>query len=156
VGLVAGGIPPAALLAVYHTVCFGAPWKTGYSFAADPAHQQGVLGVIGPNRVAMAQALVAPDNGLLVLMPWAVVALAGAVVLWRRGTFRSEATAAAVVAVGYVLFVGSLVPEFGRAGWSVGPRYIVVSMPFFAWLLAAALDAAAGRPALRAALHASI
>jgi hypothetical protein len=147
-----GGAPPAALFALYHWACFGAPWKTGYSFAPDPAHKEGLLGVIGPNRAALAQALVTPDNGLLVLCPWVVLAAFGLVVVWRRAQ-RAEAMALAALALGYVLFVGSLVPEFGRAGWSVGPRYIVVAMPFFAWLAAAALDAVDQRPLLRTLAH---
>jgi len=151
-----GGLPPAALFALYHWACFGSPLRTGYSFAPDPAHKQGLLGIIGPNRQAMAQALVAPDNGLLVLMPWIVLALVGFVVLVRSRVARAEAIAIFAVAVGYVLFVGSLVPEFGRAGWSVGPRYIVVSMPFFGWLVAAALDALDEKPVLRAVAHALV
>jgi hypothetical protein len=152
-GIVAGGLPPALLLGFYHWTCFGAPWRTGYSFAADPAQHQGVLGVTRPNLQAMSQALVTPDNGLLVLMPWVALSVVGAVVLWRRRVWRPEAVAAALVAVSYVLFVGSLVPEFGRAGASVGPRYIAGSVPFFAWLLAAALDAVDGRAWLRAGAH---
>jgi hypothetical protein len=139
--IAAGGAPAALLLGCYHWACFGAPWRTGYSFAPDPAHQQGVLGAIGPNREALAQVLITPDNGLVVLMPWVVLAAVGAVVLWRRRTWRAEAVTCALIAVSYVVFVGSLVPEFGRAGSSVGPRYIAVAMPFFAWLAAAALDA---------------
>ncbi len=151
-----GGVPAGALLAWYHTACFGAPWKTGYTYAVDPAHKSGFLGVIGPNREAMAQALVTPDNGLIVLMPWVLVALAGIVILWRRRDTRAEAIAMAALAFGYVLFIGSTVPEFGRGGWSVGPRYIVVAMPFFAWLAAAGFDAVDGRPVLRAAAHALV
>jgi hypothetical protein len=157
VGLVlAGGAPPATLFALYHWACFGAPWRTGYSFAPDPAHKQGALGVIGPNLEAIRQALVAPDNGLIVLMPWVVLAVIGFIVLVRRPGLRAEAVAMAAIAAGYVLFVCSLVPEFGRAGWSVGPRYIVVSMPFFGWLAAVALDRVDGQPVLRAVCQALV
>ena len=154
--VVAGGAPPAGLFALYHWACFGAPWKTGYSFAPDPAHKQGVLGIVGPNREAIAQALVLPDNGLLILMPWVVLALVGFIHLVRRPGLRAEALALAAIAGGYVVFVCSLVPEFGRAGWSVGPRYIVVAMPFFGWLAAAGLEAVDARPLLRAAAQALV
>jgi hypothetical protein len=150
----AGAVPPMLLLLAYHAACFGSPLKTGYSFAADPAHQQGVLGIIGPNKVAMANALVMPDNGLIVLAPWVLLAVLGAVVVARdraaRARVGAEAIVCAVVALAYVLFVGSLVPEFGRAGWSVGPRYIGVAMPFLAWLAAAGLAWCDARPAPRA------
>jgi hypothetical protein len=135
----AGGAPFAAVLGFYHWACFGAPWRTGYAFAPDPAHRLGALGVIGPNATALVQALFAPDNGLIVLMPWVLLAVIGAVSLVRVRATRAEAVVAAAIALAYVLFVGSLVPEFGRAGWSVGPRYITCALPFFAWLAAAGL-----------------
>src|SRR5262249_20191625 len=113
-------------------------------------------GVIGPNATALAQALVTPDNGLLVLMPWVVLAVVGAVRLLRAPATRPEAAVAAGVALPYVLFVGALVPEFGRAGWSLGPRYITCALPFLAWLAAAGLDAADARPAPRAAAQALV
>ncbi len=150
----AGALPPLLLLLAYHAACFGSPWKTGYSFAADPAHLEGVLGIIGPNREAMANALWAPDNGLLILAPWVLLALVGAVAIardpGRRARVGAEAIVCAVIALLYVLFIGSLVPEFGRAGWSVGPRYIGVAMPFLAWLTAAGLSWTDARPAPRA------
>jgi hypothetical protein len=149
-----GAVPPAALLAFYHTVCFGSPLRTGYSFAVDVAHKQGVLGIVGPNRDAMGQALVAPDNGLLVLMPWTLLVLVGVAAGWRRA--RAETLVCAAVVAVYVLFIGSLVPEFGRAGWSVGPRYIAVAIPFFGWLAAAGLGALEGRPVWRTGAHALV
>jgi hypothetical protein len=151
-----GALPPAALLGFYHHVCFGAPWRTGYSFAVDVAHKQGVLGIVGPNAKAMAQAFIAPDNGLLLLSPWVALALLGAIALLRRRGWRAEAAVCVAVVAAYALFIGSLVPEFGRAGWSVGPRYIAVAMPFVAWLAAAGLDVVDDRPALRAAAHALV
>jgi len=155
-----GAAPFAALLALYHRACFGSPFRTGYSFAADPAHQQGVLGVVGPNRAAFWHALLAPDNGLLVLSPWVLLAVAGGVAIARdraaRARVGAEASVCAVVAALYLLFLGSLVPEFGRAGWSVGPRYIAVALPFLAWLAAAGLAAIGDRVAPLAAAYAAI
>ena len=79
----AGTVPPLILLFVYHAACFGSPLRTGYSFAEDVAHKQGVLGIVGPNGEAMWNALLAPDNGLIVLMPWVLLAIVGAVAIWR-------------------------------------------------------------------------
>ena len=42
----------------------------------------------------------------------------------------------------YLLFLGSLVPSFSRAGWCVGPRYITVVLPFVAWLAVAGFEMA--------------
>jgi len=150
-----GAVPPAALLALYHTVCFGSPLRTGYSFAADVAHKQGFLGIVGPNPQAMFQALLAPDNGLLVLMPWTLLCIVGAVVA-LRGRHRAEALVCTAVVAAYVLFIGSTVPEFGRGGWSVGPRYIAVAVPFMGWLAAAGLAAVDDRPGWRTLAHALV
>ena len=47
------------------------------------------------------------------------------------------------------MFVASLEPEFGRAGWSVGPRYLAVAMPFFGWLAAAGIASTEDQALLR-------
>lgn len=144
----AGSVPFAVILCGYHWACFGSPLRTGYSYAVDTAHDHGVIGIVGPSREAMWNATLAPDNGLFVLMPWVVLAIAGGVVIARSRELRArvgaEAITAGAIVVAYVLFVGSLMPEMGRAGWSVGPRYIAVCIPFAAWLAAAALQRADG------------
>ena len=147
-----GGAAPAVLLLYYHWAAFGSPLRTGYAFAADPAQKRGFLGVVGPNWKAFGQALVAPDNGLLFLAPWTVLAVVG-VVAGRR---RAETWVCAAAAVLYILFIGSTVPEFGRGGWSVGPRYIAAAVPFLAWLAARGLDVIEPRPVARTVGHAII
>jgi hypothetical protein len=149
----AGSIPPIAILAFYHWTCFGSPWRTGYAYAADPANHRGVMGIIGPNREALMNALISPSNGLFVLMPWVLLTIVGGVAIacdreWRKRV-GAEAMVCGAVLVGYVLFLGSLVPEFGRAGWSVGPRYITVVMPFAAWLASAGFAVAERRAPTR-------
>ncbi|MBI4508351.1 MAG: hypothetical protein HY698_01865 [Deltaproteobacteria bacterium] len=155
-----GTLPPAAALLLYHQACFGSPWKTGYSFAADPLHKHGFLGIIGPNRAAFAQALVDPDNGLLLLMPWTLLSIVGAVAILRsreaRARVGAEAVTCIVVVLAYLLFIGSLEPEFGRGGWGVGPRYIGVALPFLAWLCAAGLQAADGHVGWRVLGHGAV
>jgi len=69
----------------------------------------------------------------------------------RRVQIGAEAIVCGAIALIYILFVGSLVPEFGRAGWSVGPRYIAVAMPFLAWLAAAGFGRVDQRPLARGA-----
>ncbi|HKA88028.1 MAG TPA: hypothetical protein VKE22_10195 [Haliangiales bacterium] len=147
-----GAAAPAALLLSYHHAAFGSPFRTGYAFAADPAQKQGFLGIVGPNAAALYQAFVAPSNGLLVLTPWVLLAFVGAV----KARHLPETWTCAAVALLYFAFIGSTVPEFGRGGWSVGPRYITVAIPFLAWLAAPALDAAEPRPAWRVAAHALV
>jgi len=148
-----GAIPPAVLLLAYHQSCFGSFFRTGYSFAVDAAHKQGVLGIVGPNGRAFFDALLAPDNGLLVLSPWVLFAIVGGIAVasdpLARRRIGVETLVCAAVGVAYLLFIGSLVPEFGRAGWSVGPRYITVALPFLTCLAVPGLALADRYPLAR-------
>jgi hypothetical protein len=73
-----------------------------------------------------------------VLAPWAALALVGGVATAvDRGLRRRcgpEVLACAVIVVADVLMLSSLVPYMSRNGWSVGPRYMTVVMPFVGWL----------------------
>ena len=131
---------PILLLLAYHKACFGSPFKTGYSFAVDPMQKKGVLGIVGPSRLAFFQVLVQPSNGILVLMPWTLFAIAGAAHAWKRR--RAEVVTCAAVFVMYIVFLGVLEPEVGRGGWGVGPRYMTVAFPFAAWLACAGFELA--------------
>jgi hypothetical protein len=141
----AGAAIPIAILLAYHAVCFGSPLRTGYDASETFAgyHQQGFLGLTTPHAQALWGSLFSADNGLFTLAPWWLLAAPGAVLLWRRGERAVTATAIAVALV-FVWFVSSL--TFWRAGWSVGPRYITVMLPFLLPLVAATLSAWRSRP----------
>jgi len=145
--------PWLGILAAYHASCFGSPLRTGYAYSLDPANRAGVLGIVGPTSTSVNQLLAYGSNGLFVLSPWILLALLGAFTVARDAELRAKIGAETLVACGivttYVLFVASLGPEFGRAGWSVGPRYLAIAMPFFGWLAAAGLTATAEQIILR-------
>ncbi|HEX4423283.1 MAG TPA: hypothetical protein VH165_35480, partial [Kofleriaceae bacterium] len=144
----AGAAPPIAVLLAYHAICFGSPLRTGYDASTTFAmyHQQGFLGITALRGEAFWGSLIRPDNGLVTLSPWWLLAIPGGAVLWRRGERGVAATAAAVTAI-YVLFISSI--NFWRGGWEVGPRYIAAMLPFLLPPVAALLqrwaDAAAHR-----------
>jgi hypothetical protein len=146
-------IPFLAALAWYHADAFGSAFRTGYAYSVDPANRVGFMGIVGFSRLSLAQLFVHPDNGLLVLSPWVVLAVPGAVRLARSAESRArvgpEALAAAAMVLVYCVFVAALHPSFGRGGWSVGPRYIAIAIPFVAWLAAAGIDVCVGRRATR-------
>jgi hypothetical protein len=87
-----------------------------------------------------------PSNGLVVLAPWVLLALVGiAVVATLRGVRRRcgpEAVACAAILLADILMLSSLVPYMSRNGWSVGPRYMTLAMPFAGWLAVIGLQAA--------------
>jgi hypothetical protein len=141
----AGAALPVACLLAYHAWCFGSPWRTGYDASTTYAvfHQHGFLGATSPHWEALVGTLVRPDNGLLVLSPWWILAIPGTVALWRNGD-RGTALIGAIIAVLYILFISSL--TFWRAGWEVGPRYIAAMLPFLLPAIATQLQAWVAKP----------
>jgi hypothetical protein len=136
---IAGAVGPIAVLLVYHQACFGSPLRTGYAtaivYGSDHAH--GLLGMTRPRLAAIWGTLLAPDNGLFVLMPWLVLAIPGGIALWKRGERAFVATSLGVVAV-FLYFIWSIV--FWRGGWEVGPRYITAMLPFLVPLVAVGIE----------------
>jgi hypothetical protein len=147
-------LPPIAALLTYHKICFGSPFRISYALGVDTAPKEGVLGFIGPNWEAFKGTLLVPSNGLVVLVPWVVLAVVGLVAIrsdpQRRRQVGAEAVAAAAVMGVYILFLGSMLPYMARGGWSAGPRQLVGMLPFAAWLAAAGFEAASRRLATRA------
>lgn len=141
IAALAAAVPIAGLLA-YHAACFGSPLRTGYDASQTFAsfHQHGFLGITELRWAAFRGSTIAPDHGLIALAPWWLIAIPGAVVVWRRGE-RDTVLACGAIAAIYLLFVSSI--NFWRGGWSVGPRYITVMLPFLLPLVAAAIGAAA-------------
>ncbi|HET7503086.1 MAG TPA: hypothetical protein VFK02_18825 [Kofleriaceae bacterium] len=143
---IAGAALPIAALLAYHAACFGSPWRTGYDASTTFAmyHQQGLLGITRLRWEAFTGSLVRPDNGLLALSPWWLIAIPGTAALWRSGQ-RRVAVVSASVAVLYLLFVSSI--NFWRGGWEIGPRYIAAMLPFLLPAVATQLQAWAPRRA---------
>ncbi|MBK6693219.1 MAG: hypothetical protein IPG50_13590 [Myxococcales bacterium] len=143
VGMALGALPFLVALGFYHQACFGSPFRTGYAYSVDEANRVGFMGIVGPSAKAVTQLFTRGNNGLLVFSPWVLFSVVGAVAIARsrelRARIGAEALVASAIGLTYLAFVGSLAPEFGRAGWSVGPRYIAVAIPFFGWLAAAGL-----------------
>jgi hypothetical protein len=139
-----GAALPIGFLLLYHDVCFGSPWRTGYDASTTFAvfHQRGFLGITALRWEAFVGSLVRLDNGLLALSPWWLLAIPGTAALWRTGQ-RGAAAVGAAVAVIYVLFISSI--NFWRGGWEIGPRYIAAMLPFLLPAVAAQLQAWTGR-----------
>jgi hypothetical protein len=94
----------------------------------------GFFGISTPDpRVALAL-LLAP-KGMLVLTPVLAAAVAGLVVVWRRGR-KAEAAVIAAVTAGYLVYDAGYYLPFGGDG--PGPRYLIPMLPFLALPLAVA------------------
>ena len=139
--LAAGALPALALLAAYHTVAFGAPWWTGYA-NLDPqspfahAQQRGILGVGVPDLGIAISLLAGEHRGLIVVAPWLLLAIPGAVFMWRRGPARWHAASACAVFLSLLLVNGGYTVWDGGAAW--GPRHLTPALAFLALLVAPA------------------
>ena len=130
-----GGIPPAALL-LYHQRGVRLAVAHRLRVRRRPGAEGGLpRRSSAPTPGRLYQAFVAPSNGLFVLAPWVLLAFVGAVRARRdapetlgvrgdRGSSTSRSSARPC-------------PSSAARGWSVGPRYIAVAMPFLAWLAVA-------------------
>ena len=105
-GLVVGTTP----LLAYNTWAFGSPFRNGYSDAVAVlgatghdvvgANDGGFFGLTHPRPDDALDLLFDSERGLFVLTPVVAVAVAGLVLLWRRGMRRAA------------IFVGSLAVAF--------------------------------------------
>ncbi len=133
VWLFAGAALPGLALAAYHTAAWGGPLMLPGHFSSDPPRQRGAfMGITWPSAELAGKILFSPTRGLLRHAPWLVLWLPGVIALARRKEFRAEATACALVPLAYLWFNSSLTtsPTDWRAGWGIGPRHLVATLPF--------------------------
>lgn len=130
----AGAAPPLLLLAAYHTVCFGAPWKTGYHyFGTDELHAiyaQGASGFLPPTAHTLWETSLGGARGLFVFAPPALVGLAVAIASPREA--RGRAALGVACGVGFLLLNASRRFDW-YGGFTWGPRYQAAGLAF--WLL---------------------
>jgi len=130
----AGAVPVASLLGLYHTVLFGRPWRFAYAYIENPeflrtGHSAGFHGLALPKLSAIASSLFAPDYGLFVFSPILALGAVCASIAVMRGPRREGILIVAVASV-MLIFLGGM--SNWRAGWCVGPRYIATIAPFLA------------------------
>ena len=137
-GMLVGIIP----LLAFNYWAFGSPLRTSYAHAVKErgttghdvlgANDQGLYGITYPDLGALSDLLFS-HRGLFVLTPITALALASLPGLARRG-LRSEALLVAGLTAAMLLYNASYQYPFG--GWSPGPRFMVLLLPFLAFPLA--------------------
>lgn len=131
VGLVLlGALPLLTALLVYHQVCFGSPFTSGYKFLKDANYQGwhvgGFLGIRWPDARAFALSLFSPLRGLFTLSPFLLLAFWGLGPLRQRD--RSQFIFIVVLLLTHAYFTSSF--AYNSWGWTVGPRHLTPMVPF--------------------------
>ena len=154
-GAIAGALP----LWAFDVWAFGDPLRIAYSGAAinpgaggvEQAHVHNLFFTLTTPHPHLAVQMLLTQRGLVTLSPVLAGAVAGVVLLWRRG-LRAEAAlicALAVAEVGWNAFRPNY--ELALGGWAPGPRFLVPLLPFLCFALAPVVRRA---PATVAALAA--
>jgi hypothetical protein len=127
----AGALVPLGVVGLYHYVCFGAPWRTGYAYVTRPlfarGHAQGLLGLTYPTPEALWGLTFGRSRGLFYVAPIAAVGIAALVRGWKERRERWLLLAGAAF-VTLLLLNASYYMWHG--GWATGPRHLVAALGF--------------------------
>jgi len=126
-----GAVPSALVLGAYDTICFGAPWKTSYSFSVVGDIRDTYAAGMGfslPRPAILFEILFGARRGSLFTQPAALLGLAGLASSARRDALLRGALAAASL----VILANAARSHDWAAGNSFGPRYSIYSLPFLA------------------------
>ena len=139
---VLGGILPTLAVMHFQYSAFDNPFTPGHLYVEDEgfraAHHQGIYGAVGISAQALYGLLLDPGAGLFPLTPLLLAALPGLVMLMIDRKQRLLALCCGSICVGTTLIIASM--NNWRGGWTIGPRYLVVLIPFMAWLALIALQ----------------
>ena len=151
-----GGLLNVPHVMYFHWTAYGDPFTPGHQkletahFAAE--HKMGLWGVMWPSWDHVKALAIDPGFGFFGMSPFMWLGLVGAplVLLFPKGPSRQRTrlrvlTMVWLTCMAVVIGVNAGFVEW-RAGWTVGPRYLVVCAPFFAFGATLALERmAAGR-----------
>ena len=127
----------AGLLVFYNWQCFGGPLASSYAHNAytgfADGSQEGLLGIKWPDPVVLLQILFSPSRGLFFIMPVLLFGVLGFFRFFQRRELRLECV------LFLMLIGGNLTINAGfygwHGGWTLGPRYLVVMLPFLAFAM---------------------
>lgn len=132
VGYSIGAALPLGFLLFYHWTCFDDPLATGYQFLVNETfaqwHNQGFLGLETFSLMRWGQRHFSADDGLFYYSPFLILALPGALMMMKNRRHFRLGVFSFVVIVFFHFFIGSFVPV---SGWDIGPRYVIVVLPFY-------------------------
>lgn len=130
-----GAAMPTAAVLHFHWRAFGNPLTPGHRYLEHAAFRdlanEGFFGASEFSTEAAGGLLFNPAYGLFPMTPILFLAVIGLpTLLWRRKARLDAIVAFAIPTATYVLicFMNNW-----RGGWTVGPRYLALALPFLAW-----------------------
>ncbi|MGB5217084.1 MAG: tetratricopeptide repeat protein [Smithella sp.] len=137
-GFISGACVCVIILAAYNMACFGNPFSFSYQHLSHEKFREGashgILGIGLPQAGAMIALLLSPSRGLFFIMPVLLLSFWGITYMIVRQKFQREAILISTVFIFSFLFVAGFYGWHG--GWSFGPRYLVLILPFLAFPIA--------------------
>lgn len=137
-----GGLLPTLAMMHFQWRAFGSPFTPGHlmveNAAFRSAHFEGIYGAVGPSAEALYGLLIDPAAGLFPLTPIVLFGVCGFGLLIRNRSERVDASIALSI-IGLTLLAICSMNNW-RGGWTIGPRYLAVVVPFIAWASLPCLD----------------
>jgi hypothetical protein len=146
----AGGLSNVPHMMYFHWTAFGNPLTPGHQKIENPnflaKHHQGLWGILWPTWDHVKALAIDPSFGFFGMSPYMWLGLLSVPLIlispYGPPSFRRY------LRIGSVAWILFMVMAFGvnagfvewRAGWTVGPRYLVVCAPFFAFGAALMLE----------------
>ena len=129
-----GGAPLALILLAYQYAAFGSPWRTASETSNPSFIGKGLfLGLFQlPQPHALFAITFSAYRGLFFISPVLLLALIGAVKMWRS-EHRRELGAIAFIVIAFFLANASF--NGWNGGAAIGPRYVLPIVPFLGVLM---------------------
>ena len=141
-----GALAQLAVLLLFQHLAFGSAFRVPFHHLEDEHlrahHAHGFFGFAWPSASALKTLCLDRTIGFFGTSPFMWLAVAAAPLAWRKREMRW-----AMATVLILLVAVSGITNW-RAGWSVGPRYLVTAMPFAVVVAVAGLDLVARRGAV--------
>lgn len=123
---------PIALQMLINYLSFENPFMQGYAYKASASqvryHSQGFFGVSVPSIESMWGILFSSGKGMFYLSPFMLCVFPAMFMLVRNIKTRLQGTILSGIILSFTWFSASVVDW--QAGWTVGPRYYLASLPF--------------------------